>query len=112
HGSYLLARRRYDEALAEFRAAVALDHDSPLPPLGMGLVCFERRQVSDRQTALDHFRQAERAAPDHPPVLVNVAVCLEALEGPAAARAYWEKALPRVTDPATREQIRRHLDRK
>jgi tetratricopeptide (TPR) repeat protein len=114
YGEFLLSRGRYRDALAVFLTPISQwHHRDPSAGIGMGLARFaDGRDPTEVEAALSLFRATAEENPNHPALLIDVAVCLERLGKPAEAQTYWENALPLVSDPAIQEQIRRHLDRK
>lgn len=105
-GEFLLSQLDLGNAEEVFRRAVEHDPKNVAGHIGLGLTAAARDRFD---AALRHFVRALELAPDSPALLVNVAVCYEALNDPETARTHWELALERATDPKLRTTIARHL---
>lgn len=114
YGEALLSLNRYDDAAREFREAIRIEPANPAGYNGLGMALAANDRDPDGKArfdkALAQFREAEKLTPDSSEVLLNVATALEGKGDRAAAKPYWEKALPKVTDPKVRDMIQAHLN--
>jgi superkiller protein 3 len=106
YGEFLLTLGKPQEAVAVFQRVIEREPRNEAAHLGLGLaLAADERDPQRFEKALAEFRTAEGLDPNSLPAQINIAVCLEALGDRPGAQQYWERVLPRINDPARRDQI-------
>ncbi len=105
-GQFLLSLSRYEDARECFVKTVAVDADSPLARLGLGLVAFELQSIDE---ALRQFDAAIKLAPENVAANLNAGICLLRLNRPIEAAARFQRALELTSDVGLRQRIEDEL---
>ncbi len=90
-GKALYKLRRYQEALETHEKALELNPNSPEAWSGKGLAHLGLRQFKEASESFEKLKQVSR--PDEPGMWYEIGIAREELEGPQAAKTYYEEAL-------------------